>query len=154
MLEVAELRKHLEATGRAATPIVTFNAELDRIRCDGAGWQRLWAAIPAAVPWQHYGGGHHAALLPALCCAGSSAAACRTGYYPKLFYPKVARVLAEDLLPRFTTAYYLKNFKGAQGGAIFRCYPGPFQIFRRAGVRWLSPFWGAHVLAAPAGSPA
>ena len=34
MLEVAELHKALQAAGKA-TPIVTFNAELDRIRTGG-----------------------------------------------------------------------------------------------------------------------
>jgi hypothetical protein len=84
MLEVAELHTALnaKAKGGAPTPIVTFNAELDRIR---------------------------------------------TGYYPKLFYPKIGKI-AESFIPAFTTAYYIKNFKGATGGAIFRCYPGPFQV--------------------------
>lgn len=59
-------------------PIITFNAELDRIR---------------------------------------------TGYYPSLFYPGVGR-LAKEMLPLFERAYYIHNFKGAGGGALFRCYPG------------------------------
>ncbi|PSC68442.1 LOW PSII ACCUMULATION chloroplastic [Micractinium conductrix] len=87
MIEVAEVHKHLVAAagGATPTPIVTFNAEIDRIR---------------------------------------------TGYYPALFYPKIGQ-LAKNFTPKFTTAYYVKNFKGATGGAIFRCYPGPFQIYSR-----------------------
>ncbi|EFN59585.1 hypothetical protein CHLNCDRAFT_56449 [Chlorella variabilis] len=88
MLEVAALHEYLaaQAGGReGATPIITFNAELDRIR---------------------------------------------TGYYPPFFYPAIGKI-AKSLLPQFTTAYYIKNFKGATGGCIFRCYPSPFQIWSR-----------------------
>jgi hypothetical protein len=73
-------------------PIITFNAELDRIR---------------------------------------------TAYYPPLFYPGVGR-LAKEMLPLFERAYYIHNFKGAGGGALFRCYPGQWQVFargREGGVR-------------------
>lgn len=27
--------------------------------------------------------------------------------------------------------FCVQNFKGSSGGAIFRCYPGPFQIYSR-----------------------
>lgn len=85
MLEVAALHTALVGSGRGATPIITFNAEIDRIR---------------------------------------------TGYYPPLFYPAIGKI-AQNFIPKFTTAYYVKNFKGATGGAIFRCYPGPYQIYSR-----------------------
>ena len=55
----------------------------------------------------------------------------RTGYYPAFFYPKIG-ALAKNLLPQFATTYYLKNIKGNAGGAILRCYPGPYQIFARS----------------------
>ncbi|KAI3429306.1 hypothetical protein D9Q98_005401 [Chlorella vulgaris] len=85
MLEVAQIHEHLASIGNKDAAIVTFNAELDRIR---------------------------------------------TGYYPPFFYPAIGKI-AKSFLPKFTTAYYLKNFKGSSGGAIFRCYPGPFQIYSR-----------------------
>ena len=43
----------------------------------------------------------------------------RVGYYPALFYPKIG-ALARDFLPLFTTAYYVHNFNGSGGGALFR----------------------------------
>ncbi|KAL4447481.1 hypothetical protein ABPG75_004700 [Micractinium tetrahymenae] len=88
MLEVAALHEHLvkvAASGEPPVPIITFNAELDRIR---------------------------------------------TGYYPPLFYPKIGQI-AKTLIPKFQTAYYIKNFKGSTGGVIFRCYPGDYQIYSR-----------------------
>lgn len=54
----------------------------------------------------------------------------RTGYYPGLFYPKIAD-LARDVMPLFETAYYVHNFKGSTPGALFRAYPGPWQVLRR-----------------------
>lgn len=60
------------------------------------------------------------ALAPpctALCaphCAGASthhaappSTSFPTGYYPKLFYPKIGKI-AESFIPNFTTAYYIK----------------------------------------------
>lgn len=52
------------------------------------------------------------------------------GYYPPLFYPKLTK-LADTLLPLFESAYYLHNFKGVNGGSLFRVYPGPWQVLRR-----------------------
>ncbi|GMH42564.1 hypothetical protein BSKO_10483 [Bryopsis sp. KO-2023] len=54
----------------------------------------------------------------------------RSGYYPSLFYPKIGK-LGKNFLPLFTQAYYIHNFKGSRPGALFRCYPGPWQILRR-----------------------
>lgn len=54
----------------------------------------------------------------------------RSGYYPAVFYPKVA-ALNRTLLPSCQTAYYIKNFKGTRPGTLFRAYPGPWQVFRR-----------------------
>lgn len=54
----------------------------------------------------------------------------RNGYYPSLFYPKLAR-LSKELLPQLESAYYIHNFKGSKGGALFRCYPGPWQVLSR-----------------------
>ncbi|KAH7315389.1 hypothetical protein KP509_21G047400 [Ceratopteris richardii] len=54
----------------------------------------------------------------------------RSGYYPPFFYPKLA-ALSKSLLPKFETVYYIHNFKGSRGGALFRAYPGPWKVFRR-----------------------
>jgi len=56
----------------------------------------------------------------------------RSGYYPALFYPKVAAA-GERVLPRLKTAFYVHNFKGAGGGTLFRCYPGPWQVLDARG---------------------
>eukprot|EP00803_Ostreobium_quekettii_P010762 evm.model.scf_1809.2 EVM.evm.TU.scf_1809.2 scf_1809:10936-14172(+) len=54
----------------------------------------------------------------------------RSGYYPSLFYPKIGK-LAKNFLPKFVQPFYIHNFKGSKGGALFRCYPGPWQVLRR-----------------------
>lgn len=54
----------------------------------------------------------------------------RNGYYPALFYPKLAR-LSRELLPQLESCYYIHNFKGSKGGALFRCYPEPWQVLAR-----------------------
>ncbi|KAH7621997.1 hypothetical protein Ndes2526B_g02822 [Nannochloris sp. 'desiccata'] len=54
----------------------------------------------------------------------------RNGYYPSLFYPKMAK-LSKEFIPDVEAAYYLHNFKGAGGGALFRAYPGPWQVLLR-----------------------
>jgi len=55
-----------------------------------------------------------------------------SGYYPPLFYPKVAAA-GRELLdvatnPGFVTAYYIKNFKSRTPGTLFRCFPGPWTV--------------------------
>ena len=54
----------------------------------------------------------------------------RSGYYPSVFYPKIAKC-SKNFIPLFETAYYIRNFKGSRPGVVFRCYPGPWQVFRR-----------------------
>ncbi|QDZ23195.1 DUF1995 domain-containing protein [Chloropicon primus] len=54
----------------------------------------------------------------------------RSGYYPKLFYKKVA-AMSSSFIPGFVGAFYLHNFKGRKPGSLFRRYPGPWQVFRR-----------------------
>ena len=54
----------------------------------------------------------------------------RNGYYISLFYPKMAK-LSKEFIPNVEAAYYLHNFKGAGGGALFRAYPGPWQVLLR-----------------------
>ncbi|XP_028754659.1 protein LOW PSII ACCUMULATION 3, chloroplastic [Neltuma alba] len=56
----------------------------------------------------------------------------RSGYYPPFFYPKLA-ALNKTLLPVMETVYYIHNFKGRNGGTLFRCYPGPWKVLRRKG---------------------
>ncbi|KAI3823788.1 hypothetical protein L1987_05229 [Smallanthus sonchifolius] len=50
----------------------------------------------------------------------------RSGYYPSFFYPKLAE-LSKTLFPKMETVYYIHNFKGRNGGTLFRCYPGPWK---------------------------
>lgn len=54
----------------------------------------------------------------------------RNGYYPGIFYPKMAQ-LTREFLPCVEAAFYIHNFKGSAGGALFRAYPGPWQVFIR-----------------------
>ncbi|RDX78570.1 hypothetical protein CR513_41135, partial [Mucuna pruriens] len=53
-------------------------------------------------------------------------------HYPPFFYPKLA-ALTKTLLPMMETVYYIHNFKGRNGGTLFRCYPGPWKVLRRVG---------------------
>ncbi|KDP39758.1 hypothetical protein JCGZ_02778 [Jatropha curcas] len=54
----------------------------------------------------------------------------RSGYYPPFFYPKLAS-LSKTLFPMMETVYYIHNFKGFNGGTLFRCYPGPWKVLRK-----------------------
>ncbi|WCJ29117.1 hypothetical protein M5689_010774 [Euphorbia peplus] len=54
----------------------------------------------------------------------------RSGYYPPFFYPKLASLL-KSLFPFMETVYYIHNFKGRNGGTLFRCYPGPWKVLRK-----------------------
>ncbi|KAL9268409.1 hypothetical protein AKJ16_DCAP11725 [Drosera capensis] len=56
----------------------------------------------------------------------------RSGYYPPFFYPKLA-ALSQNLFPKMETVYYIHNFKGQNGGTLFRCYPGPWKVLRKFG---------------------
>lgn len=60
----------------------------------------------------------------------------RSGYYPSFFYPKLA-ALSKTLFPKMETVYYIHNFKGRNGGVLFRCYPGPWKVFRRVGSTYI-----------------
>ncbi|PWZ29068.1 hypothetical protein Zm00014a_020258 [Zea mays] len=51
--------------------------------------------------------------------------------YPAFFYPKLAE-LSRTFLPKLDTVYYIHNFKGAKGGTLFRCYPEPWKVLRKA----------------------
>ncbi|KDO45197.1 hypothetical protein CISIN_1g020394mg [Citrus sinensis] len=48
----------------------------------------------------------------------------RSGYYPSFFYPKLA-ALSKTLFPVMETIYYIHNFKGRNGGTLFRFLEGP-----------------------------
>lgn len=39
--------------------------------------------------------------------------------YPPFFYPKLAE-LTKSFLPAMETVYYIHNFKGRNGGVLFR----------------------------------
>ncbi|KAL0928986.1 hypothetical protein M5K25_000925 [Dendrobium thyrsiflorum] len=56
----------------------------------------------------------------------------RSGYYPSFFYPKLAS-LTKTFLPKLETVYYIHNFKGRNGGTLFRSYPGAWQVLRKLG---------------------
>ncbi|KAD5508076.1 hypothetical protein E3N88_15779 [Mikania micrantha] len=60
----------------------------------------------------------------------------RSGYYPSFFYPKLS-ALSKTLFPKMETVYYIHNFKGRNGGTLFRCYPGPWKVLRRMGSRYV-----------------
>ncbi|KAK2973216.1 hypothetical protein RJ640_024503 [Escallonia rubra] len=51
--------------------------------------------------------------------------------YPPFFYPKLG-ALTKTLFPKMETVYYIHNFKGRNGGALFRCYPGPWKVLKKA----------------------
>jgi len=51
------------------------------------------------------------------------------GYYPDFFFPKLAQV-RKRFMPLVETAYYLRVFRGPPVGALYREYPGPWQILR------------------------
>jgi hypothetical protein len=57
----------------------------------------------------------------------------RGGYYPALFYPQMAK-LSKEFIPLVESTFYLHNFKGSGGGALFRVYPGPWQVLLRTAV--------------------
>ncbi|KAK6129923.1 hypothetical protein DH2020_036317 [Rehmannia glutinosa] len=60
----------------------------------------------------------------------------RSGYYPPFFYPKLA-ALSQSFLPKMETVYYIHNFKGRNGGVLFRCYPGPWKVLRKARNKYI-----------------
>ncbi|XP_048320588.1 protein LPA3 isoform X2 [Ziziphus jujuba] len=60
----------------------------------------------------------------------------RSGYYPPFFYPKLA-ALTKTLFPKMETVYYIHNFKGRNGGTLFRCYPGPWKVLRKVRNRYI-----------------
>ncbi|KAF3447855.1 hypothetical protein FNV43_RR08561 [Rhamnella rubrinervis] len=60
----------------------------------------------------------------------------RTGYYPPFFYPKLA-ALSKTLFPKMETVYYIHNFKGRNGGVLFRCYPGPWKVLRKVRNKYI-----------------
>ncbi|KAL3645780.1 hypothetical protein CASFOL_010960 [Castilleja foliolosa] len=59
----------------------------------------------------------------------------RSGYYPPFFYPKLAE-LTRSFLPKMETVYYIHNFKGRNGGVLFRCYPGAWKVLKKFGNRY------------------
>ncbi|KAL5794693.1 hypothetical protein ACOSP7_003287 [Xanthoceras sorbifolium] len=60
----------------------------------------------------------------------------RSGYYPPFFYPKLA-ALSKTLLPMMETIYYIHNFKGRNGGILFRCYPGSWKVLRNVKNKYI-----------------
>jgi len=46
------------------------------------------------------------------------------------FYPQMAR-LSKEFVPLVETGFYIHNFKGLGGGALFRAFPGPWQVLLR-----------------------
>uniref|UniRef100_A0A5B7ALQ4 DUF1995 domain-containing protein n=1 Tax=Davidia involucrata TaxID=16924 RepID=A0A5B7ALQ4_DAVIN len=60
----------------------------------------------------------------------------RSGYYPPFFYPKLA-ALSRTLFPKMETVYYVHNFKGRNGGILFRCYPGPWKVIRKVRNKYI-----------------
>ncbi|AQK78903.1 hypothetical protein ZEAMMB73_Zm00001d035356 [Zea mays] len=56
---------------------------------------------------------------------------CVNSTYPSFFYPKLVE-LSKTFLPKLDTVYYIHNFKGAKGERLFRCYPEPWKVMRKA----------------------
>lgn len=54
----------------------------------------------------------------------------RTGYYPP-FWARTEMQYLKRIVPKFTQAYYIHNFKGSRPSALFRAYPGPWQLYQR-----------------------
>ncbi|KAL3844432.1 hypothetical protein ACJIZ3_001835 [Penstemon smallii] len=104
MLVVEELYK--EAVVNTSRKMIIFNGELDRIR-SGCILSSLY--IYSMILLLFYG-----FYL----------------YYPPFFYPKLG-ALSQTFLPKMESVYYIHNFKGRNGGVLFRCYPGPWRVLRR-----------------------
>lgn len=52
--------------------------------------------------------------------------------YPPFFYPKLA-ALSQTFLPKMETVYYIHNFKGRNGGVLFRynaTFPDHSSLFK------------------------
>ncbi|KAL9451044.1 hypothetical protein AB3S75_012737 [Citrus x aurantiifolia] len=60
----------------------------------------------------------------------------RSGYYPSFFYPKLA-ALSKTLFPVMETIYYIHNFKGRNGGTLFRCYPGSWKVLKKVSNKYI-----------------
>ncbi|GAY32922.1 hypothetical protein CUMW_274340, partial [Citrus unshiu] len=60
----------------------------------------------------------------------------RSGYYPSFFYPKLA-ALSKTLFPVMETIYYIHNFKGRNGGTLFRCYPGSWKVLKKVRNKYI-----------------
>lgn len=54
----------------------------------------------------------------------------RSGYYPSVFYPKIAK-MSSSFIPEFEAVYYIHNFKGRNPGVLFRKYPEDWKVYRR-----------------------
>mmetsp|Transcript_11192 Transcript_11192/g.28701 ORF Transcript_11192/g.28701 Transcript_11192/m.28701 type:complete len:117 (+) Transcript_11192:378-728(+) len=54
----------------------------------------------------------------------------RSGYYPP-FWARTEMQYLKGIVPQFMQAYYIHNFKGSKPAALFRAYPGPWQLYRR-----------------------
>ena len=51
------------------------------------------------------------------------------GYYPDIFFPKLADV-RRRLMPQVETAYYFRIFRGPPVGALYKKFPGPWMVLR------------------------
>lgn len=49
------------------------------------------------------------------------------GYYPDFIFPRLAEA-RKRMMPQMVTAYYLRVFRGPPIGALYRAYPGPWQV--------------------------
>ena len=102
MSEVAALH-----AARPNVPIVTVNAELERIRS---------GCVPTAAPRAPRSAAAEALRL--------------RSYYP-YFWAKQEMDVLRAFAPRFNPIYFLHNFKGSAPAVLFRAYPGPFQVLLR-----------------------
>ncbi|KAH9606527.1 hypothetical protein KSS87_018917 [Heliosperma pusillum] len=119
MLVVEELYK--EAVADTSRQLIVFNGELDRIR---SGCQKFCIFIESELP---------ILLIQKIRVVLDVKSS--TIDYPPFFYPKLA-TLTKTLLPKMETVYYIHNFKGRNGGTLFRCYPGPWKVLKTMGSRY------------------
>mmetsp|Transcript_26227 Transcript_26227/g.62375 ORF Transcript_26227/g.62375 Transcript_26227/m.62375 type:complete len:312 (-) Transcript_26227:102-1037(-) len=51
------------------------------------------------------------------------------GYYPDIFFPKLAEA-RKRMMPQVHSAYYFRVFRGPPVGALYKKYPGPWQVLK------------------------
>ncbi|RZC73941.1 hypothetical protein C5167_049422 [Papaver somniferum] len=144
ILVVEELYK--EAVEKQSRKMIIFNGELDRIRSGCILF--LYAMISVKSVNTHAASyisdscsatpGYKYKELPKLLETRKQLAYLTkfSSDYPPFFYPKLG-ALTKTFLPKVETIYYIHNFKGRNGGTLFRCYPGPWKVLRQLNGKYV-----------------